>query len=717
MNGGRPATSNPGVNRRTDYAYGSLDRLFSVTAVLAADASGNPTTFQQTGYEYDPAASSSVNTYDFVTAIDYPDKTTGVASSAAPVTDKKRITYTLMGDEATIRDPNQSLEYRRLWDAAGRFTESRILSLGSGVDGAVRRKTVAYDGAGRPYKFTSHVGLGTGVANQVQRDFNGFGQLTAEYQEHGTSVNTGTSPKVQYAYSETDGGTTNNSRLNNITDPNGRVLNYKYAGASGLDDKISRVSSLEETVNSVTTTLEAYDYLGLGTIVQRRRPQPGSDLTYYGTGATGDAGDQYAGLDRFGRISDQWWKKGAIDTDRFKYGYDENANRIWKDVLGAGNPGTIDESYTYDNLNRLTKVNRGSLSSNTITDAASNWRQTWTLDALGNWSTFVTDTNGGVQGVSGETTQTRTFNARNQITSISGATTPVYDNNGNTTKDETNKRYVYDAWNRVVGFDANNDGDVLDAGDVVYKYDALDRRISEAPVGSTTTHLYYSPNWQVLEERQGSSSTPVAQNVWGLGYVDAMVLRDRDTTTGGDLGKTGSGLDERLYVQQDANYNVTSLVNTSGTVVERNQYTPYGTVQIKDASWANRGSSSYAWVYLHQGGRYDTYTANSHFRNRDFDVSLGVWNRPDPLGFVDGPHLYQYLSANPLTFIDPQGTDRYMSNGNIIKGEFHQGVAVDVWKKDPKTCQWVKVGVTTYDFSVTIPVTNHLTLTMAHAAA
>ena len=44
---------------------------------------------------------------------------------------------------------------------------------------------------------------------------------------------------------------------------------------------------------------------------------------------TGDAGDQYTGLDRFGRVVDQRWVKTAdgSHTDRFQYGYDRNSNR------------------------------------------------------------------------------------------------------------------------------------------------------------------------------------------------------------------------------------------------------------------------------------------------------------------------------------------------------------------------------------------------------
>ncbi len=66
--------------------------------------------------------------------------------------------------------------------------------------------------------------------------------------------------------------------------------------------------------------------------------------------------------------------------------------------------------------------------------------------------------------------------------------------------------------------------------------------------GGTTTDLYYSDSWQVLEERvaSGGTSVPRVQYVWSPVYVDALILRDRDTNANGTL-------DERLYVVQDAN--------------------------------------------------------------------------------------------------------------------------------------------------------------------
>ncbi len=146
--------------------------------------------------------------------------------------------------------------------------------LGTNVDGSVRRIEYAYGGQGKAYLITSYDAASSGnIVNQIQREYNGLGQLTKEYQSHSGAVNINSTPKVQYAYSEMPSGA-NHSRLTSITYPNGKVLTYNYS--SGLNDTISRLSSLSDT----SGTLESYDYLGLGTVVIRGHSQPGVDLTY-----------------------------------------------------------------------------------------------------------------------------------------------------------------------------------------------------------------------------------------------------------------------------------------------------------------------------------------------------------------------------------------------------------------------------------------------------
>ena len=149
---------------------------------------------------------------------------------------------------------------------------------------------------------------------------------------------------------------------------------------------------------------------------------------------------------------------------------------------------------------------------------------------------------------------------------------PAYDGNGNMITDQSGLQYAFDAWNRLVR--------VMSATDphptlVSYAFDALGRRIQENPAAGPNRDLYYSADWQVLEERAPSLALGTVQQVWSPVYVDALVLRDRYNTTTGALA-------ERLYVQQDANWNVTAVIDatagspTFGQPLERYAYDPYG---------------------------------------------------------------------------------------------------------------------------------------------
>src|SRR5205085_888419 len=112
--------------------------------------------------------------------------------------------------------------------------------------------------------------------------------------------------------------------------------------------------------------------------------------------------------------------------------------------------------------------------------------QSWNLDALGNWSSVTAD----------GTTQTRTHNQQNEVTSAGGVGL-TFDGDGNTTQDETGQKLAYDAWNRLVRVSTASGATLAD-----YGYDLLGERITESH-GDATTDLYYSDQWQVLEERQG----------------------------------------------------------------------------------------------------------------------------------------------------------------------------------------------------------------------
>jgi RHS repeat-associated protein len=535
--------------------------------------------------------------------------------------------------------------------------------LGSGVSNQTLALGYSYNDAGLPFKQTSYSNSTmTTVENQVEDIYNGYGQLTIEYQETSGAVNTSTSASVQYANSQPTG--TNYSRLTSMTYPNGRLLDYGYN--SGIDTTISRVSYMKDDAgSSAGVHLADYLYLGLTTIVQQDSSEANTEPTYiHQTGDTlssSDGGDRYAGLDRFGRVIDQYYLNTSTGTatDRLQYGYDRNGNVLYEKNLvnGAfselyhGSSGaTGDNNTAYDPLNRLTTFRRGTLTSSgnngssldTIT--AGNLNSTtgvpntnsWTLDALGNQSSA-----GGTTG---------TFNSQNEQTA-SGSTSLTYDNAGNMITDESGNTYTYDAWGHAISI-------VNGSSTTALHYDALGRNVVFNN-GAGNDQQYYSQQRQVVEEK---FSGAYEQYVWGLAYVNDLVLRDRnaDNSSTGNLGITGSGLEEREYFQHDATWNTISYTNQTGTVGQRFVYDPYGTVTTLDNSWAVSTTTSNYTTYLFQGMRVlGGYIYLS--QTRLYDVKLGRWGAQDPATYVDGSNLYSFVSGNPTLLVDPSGL-----NGAVV---------------------------------------------------
>jgi len=489
------------------------------------------------------------------------------------------------------------------------------------------------------------------LTNQVTRGYNGFGQLTSEWQSHTGLVDPATTPRVQYAYSQGSGG--NHSRLTRVTYPDGYQVNYAY---SGIDSAVSRPSSLSglRAGSTAAVTLEAFKYLGAGTVIERSRPEVNITLSMVNlAGTTADAGDKYTGLDRFGRVVDQRWTKGTTATspviDRYGYTYDRNSNWLTRsNALAAA----FSETYAYDALNQLQSFTR---SGGTTTS------QQWQFDALGNWTTVTTN------GVA----QNRTANAQNELTQV-GSSALAYSTTGNLTTDAEGRTLAYDAWNRLVSVKNAAGTEVAR-----YEYDGLNRRIVEqvgtvaSPAAATAAirDVYYSQEWQALEERVRTSPSQVATTadtrfIWSPVYVDAMVARDRNADGNATTG-TG-GLEQRVYALQDANWNTTAIIAatgvpgvSAGNVINRFAYTPYGEVQTLTASWTTPPAGStpaVRWAHLFQGLEFTDVTGLAYVRHRDYSATLGRFIEMDPIGFSAGDNnWYRFVGNGPTNVVDPSG--------------------------------------------------------------
>ena len=631
----------------TLFAFDSAGRLASRTAV---QPTGTPP--QVTGYVYgvSPATGSTIASNDVMAETRYPDPTTGLPSAA----EHDVYTTNALGERTSFTD-RAGTTHSYLYDVTSRQTTDSVTALGTGVDGAVRRIESAYDTLSRVTTATSfNAATGGTATNQVARAYNGFGQLASEWQSHTGLVNQATTPRVQYAYSL--GASGNHSRLTGVTYPDGYAVAYTY---SGIDDAVSRLTSLTglpATGSTTPVTLEAFKYLGTGTVIERSRPEVGVALSMVSQlGGTGDAGDQYTGLDLFSRVVDQRWITGsgsaATDVDRYGYTYDRNGNRLTRSNALAT---AFNETYSYDALNQLQGFARGSTSSPSTT-------QDWQFDALGNWTTVTTD---GVD-------QNRTANAQNELTQV-GAAALAYSSTGNLTTDAQGRTLAYDAWNRLVSV---NDASATQVAR--YEYDGMNRRIVEqagtsaspAAVTATVRDSYYSQEWQVLEERirDAGGSIPATADtryIWSPVFIDAMVAKDHNADSTASTG-TG-GLEERVYALQDANWNTTGIVAASGvpgvatgTVINRFVYTPYGESQTLAASWATPAAGSTPatpWGHLFQGLKLTDVTGLAYVRHRDYSPTLGRFIERDPIGFEAGDNnLYRVVANRPTNRVDPSG--------------------------------------------------------------
>ena len=382
-----------------------------------------------------------------------------------------------------------------------------------------------------------------------------------------------------------------------------------------------RLSSLSENAGG-TQNLVEYTYLGMNTIVKESHPQVAGGLNLsYGSAGT------YGGWDRFGQtIGQEWRKDDGTLVDGYGYTYDRAGNRTSKgNLLNSA----FSETYAYDGLSRLTDTNRGGVD-----------LQNWSLDALGNWDQF-TD-----QG----TTQTRDQNEANETTEITGGwITPGYDAAGNMTTmpkagaETTSFTAKYDAWNRLVELRDSNNNLVAR-----YEYDGRGFRTRKTLGDGTTFDYYQNDSNQLLEVRKNGSANAYEQYVYDQRYIDAPVMVYRDTNTDGTV-------DQKLYITQDANFNVTAVVDgATGGVVNRFVYTPNGQRTVLTATWT-AGTTDF--MLGHQGLYLDGESGLYYNRARYLHPTLGSFIQRDPLGYVDGASLYQYELDSPTDSRDSNGTD------------------------------------------------------------
>jgi RHS repeat-associated protein len=333
------------------------------------------------------------------------------------------------------------------------------------------------------------------------------------------------------------------------------------------------------------------------------------------------------------------------------------------------------EVYDYDSAYRVTKFNRGTLSSDktsisTGTDTPNQLQsQTWDLDGVNNWNS-TDHTTGGTTN-----TESRDHTDYNEIEQVSGTTygdentgTHQLDKNGNITDD--NKRELkYDAFNRVKEVIRKSDGQTV----AEYTYDSMNRRfrkvVSNSGIDGNDTNgttEYFYKDWQTIEEQDGSGN-PLRQYVYGRYIDEPLTLDDRSGgQTVADLNDDSG--DDRLFYHCNTQYSTFALTDETGSIVEGYQYDAYGRQTVirdpgSDGEWFTdddtlevNGDSAVDNPYMFQGRRFDSETKLHYYRNRYYNSRLGRFISRDPMGvwydIMDYGNGYAGFYLNPSSKFD-----------------------------------------------------------------
>src|SRR5216683_6598036 len=206
----------------------------------------------------------------------------------------------------------------------------------------------------------------------------------------------------------------------------------------------------------------------------------------------------------------------------------------------------------------------------------------------------------------------------------------TYDLNGNLTGDGTNT-YTFDARNHLTGIAGGTTS--------TFVYDAFGRRTSKT-IGSTTTQFLYD-GWNPVQELAPSTlplaPVPTANMLTGLGIDEYFQRSDPVNGT--------------LTFLTDALGSPLALTNSSGAIATSYTYEPFGKVSVTNPPLLNPNPYQFT-------GRENDGTGLYFYRARYYSPTFQRFIAQDPIGFTGGDvNLYSYVSNSPAMFVDPSGRE------------------------------------------------------------
>ncbi len=718
---GKKAAEIDKLGRRTEYVYddrgNNTEKIYAdgTTETYTFDANGNRTSStdrsgKTTFYEYDPQIdridkitfptggfinTDTDETGSYVAVSDDKGNTTryqydadgNLSKTINALGDSTVYTYDAAGNQTSMTDARgntTSYEYElngnktKIIYADGTFTSLTYDARGNKTletDQAGNTTEFAYDALDRLIKVTDALGNETTytydeVGNKLTAT-DAEGRTTSwEYDDLGRVIKR-TLPLSQsehFTYDAAGNVLSHTDFKENTTtfeyDQNNRVKKKTFPDATEETFTYTATGRQDTIIDSRGTTLNLYDS---GDRLIKAVNPAGTSLEYRydsmgnRTAVIVDTDTTRYTFDDLNRLKTVTDPEGGVTT----YTYDPVGNRS-----SVSYPNGSVAEYTYNSLNRLTKLFNHKANGDTVSCYE------YTLGPAGNRTQVTEHTGRTVQydydvtyKLIQESIDDPDFGVRvfsyeydqvgNRLLKVDDEDSThyaydvndrllteneivyFYDDNGNTqlkVEGLDSTKYEYDFQNRLIQVD--------DGTDVVeYWYDTDGMRMKKAVNGTVTKFLLdknrnYS---QVIEERDNTDSTLVRYT-----YGDDLISQKRGSLTS--------------YYHYDGQLSTRQLSDASQNITDSYTYDAFGLLLNRTGATENN--------YLYTGEQYDPNCGFYYLRARYYNASVGRFLTMDTFpGMQFEPaslHKYLYCEGNPVGKWDPSGRLTLLEIGTTL---------------------------------------------------